>query len=88
MYGSQYVNAGKYLPIAFGYTFSIIILSIMYSYNTAISNTKKMTVSLIVLSIIIGICIMFFHNDLSSMLIMISILLGIVDIYSFVVAKG
>lgn len=88
LYGSQYVNAGKYLPIAFGYTFSIIILSIMYSYNTAISNTKKMTVSLIVLSIIIGICIMFFHNDLSSMLIMISILLGIVDIYSFVVAKG
>ena len=88
LYGSQYVNAGKYLPIAFGYTFSIIILSIMYSYNTAISNTKKMTVSLIVLSIIIVICIMFFHNDLSSMLIMISILLGIVDIYSFVVAKG
>ena len=88
LYGSQYVNAGKYLPIAFGYTFSIIILSIMYSYNTAISNTKKMTVSLIVLSIIIGICIMFFHNDLSSMLIMISILLGNVDIYSFVVAKG
>ena len=88
LYGSQYVNAGKYLPIAFGYTFSIIILSIMYSYNTAISNTKKMTVSLIVLSIIIGICIMFFHNDLSSMLIMISILLVIVDINSFVVAKG
>ena len=41
LYGSQYVNAGKYLPIAFGYTFSIIILSIMYSYNTAISNTSN-----------------------------------------------
>ena len=88
LYGNQYANAGKYLPTAFFYTFSIIILSIMYSYHTAISNTKKMTKILVVLSLFMCIGVVFVHEDLYSMLMIISGLLVIADIYLFVIAKG
>lgn len=88
LYGKQYADASKYLLPAFFYTFSIVILSILYSYNTAISNTKKMTIALAIVSISMGIMLVLLHYDLNKVLFLMSVLLGIVDIYSFVIAKG
>lgn len=88
LYGVQYTNAIQYIPAAFYYTFSIVVLSVMYSYHTAIANTKKMTIALLVASVAMFVFTLLFHNDLKHLLVMISILLGIVDIYSFIIAKG
>ena len=88
LYGAAYKNAATYIPTAYFYTVSIVILSIMYSYHTAVSNTKKMTIALFVMSIVMCVLMMLFHDNLSQLLVMIAILLGTTDIYSFKIAKG
>lgn len=88
LYGTQYQNAQKYLAFAFIYTVSLVILSLVYSYQTAIGQTRRMTLAFLVMGICMSGALGIRHDSPQMVVGIISILLMILDGYTLVLALG